>query len=249
MSTWSHDLPTLPYREHMPNGPCHNVNASPKRNDRPRRHALPMRRTPTHAAQRLDGSSRQRELVAPNAPRERRCEGRDSMALGSGSGHGEAWTEAAGGSHGLGNGVALARGRGGRTFGRAARVVWGTCDTRGGTRRRAASCRKTAARQSQGQGRVSGRARRRARPARSSEIAPPMCILRGVVFCSGSGRAWGAAGRGLGGGRWARDGRRPRRGKAATCEGSTTRTVARGLASAPTCRVVGHMRFVVGDST
>ena len=80
MPTWSHDLPTHPYREHAPHGPRHSVDASPKRNDRPQRHALPKSRTPACAARSVGGPSRKREVVAPKAPRERRCEGRDSTA-------------------------------------------------------------------------------------------------------------------------------------------------------------------------
>ena len=76
MPTWSRDLPTDPYREHAPHGPRYSVDASPKRKDGPQRHALPTSRTSACAARALSGLSRQRELVAPNAPRERRCEGR-----------------------------------------------------------------------------------------------------------------------------------------------------------------------------
>ena len=80
MPTWSHDLPTDPYREHAPHRPRHSVDASPERNDGRLRHALPTSRTSACAARSVGGLSRQRELVAPKAPRERRCEGRDSTA-------------------------------------------------------------------------------------------------------------------------------------------------------------------------
>ena len=68
-------------------------------------------------------------------------------------------------------------------------------------------------------------------------------------FCSGSGRARGAAGRGLDGGRWARDGRRQLQGKADACRGKTMETFSRGAASAPACGVVDRIRFVVVEST
>ena len=41
---------------------------------------MPKSRTPACAAQSVGGPSRKREVVAPKAPRERRCEGRDSTA-------------------------------------------------------------------------------------------------------------------------------------------------------------------------
>ena len=80
MPTWSHEYRLTQLIQLHPYGPRHSVDASPKQSDRPQRHALPKSRTPACAARSVGGPSRKREVVAPKAPRERRCEGRDSTA-------------------------------------------------------------------------------------------------------------------------------------------------------------------------
>ena len=183
MSTWSHDLPTDPYREHAPHGPRHSVDASPERNDRPQRHALPTSRTSACAARSVGGLSRQRELVAPKAPRERRCEGRDSTASATVS----MGTVRGGREQGREDGSGEERrcGRGGwidAPFGKPL-VDQSPGGGGGGTRKRRLSRRKQRRRKQTREVRGIGRESARVAPPRRCGIARRARDLRGCRSC------------------------------------------------------------------
>jgi hypothetical protein len=183
MPTWSHEYRLTRTASKRRTRPRHNVDASPKRNDGPQRRALPTSRTSACAAGSVGGRSRQRELVAPKAPRERRCEGRDSTAWATVS----ISTVRGGREQGRGDGSGEERrcGRGGwidAPFGKPL-VDQSPGGGGGGTRKRRLSRREQRRRKQTHEVRGIGRESARVAPPRRCGIARRARDLRGCRSC------------------------------------------------------------------
>ena len=144
---------------------------------------MPKSRTPACAARSVGGPSRKREVVAPKAPRERRCEGRDSTASATVS----MGTMRGGREQGREDGSGEERrcGRGGwidAPFGKPL-VDQSPGGGGGGTRNRRLSRRKQRRRKQTHEVRGIGRESARVAPPRRCGIARRARELRGCRSC------------------------------------------------------------------